>query len=169
MFDPVKETKEQIRLVAEEHETDLKYKVFILGPYEPSGCKNLLTKCRDRLRDKYKITAFLEDDIHISFDQTELCYELADISNLSTFIIPASFISDGWKTEIGQLVPKYSHKIAIYYESLKRFPITTKNLLASYQIYQSQLIGPKNMQSSVVSVCNHINTILLKLQSLGKS
>lgn len=169
MLDPVEETKEQIRRVSKKHKTDLNYRVFILGPYDPLSCKDLLTGCRDRLRNKYKITAFLEDDIHISFDQTKLCYELAGISELSTFIIPSNFKSDGWKTEIGQLVPMYSSKIAIYYESLRRFPITTKNLLASYQTYQSQLIEHENMQSSVEFVCNHINTILLKLHISGTS
>lgn len=162
-MDSAKETKEQIRNIAKEHNTDQNYTTFILGPYEPYGCRVLLTKCRNKLRDRYGITAFLEDDIHISFDQTELCNVLAGIADLSAFIIPKNFKSDGWKTEIGQLLPKYSNKIAVYYESIRSFPVTTKNLMASCQIYQPQIIESKKVQSSVESVCNHINTILLKL------
>lgn len=162
MANPKQEARRQIKEIAEENNTDENVTTFILGPYEPSKCKDFLIECRDRLKT-YNVTAFLEEDVPFSYTQTELFYALADIADLSVFIIPKGFKSYGWQTEIGQLVPVHPHKVAIYYEDVDEFPITTKDLMASYQIFQSKIIDSDNLRRSIESVCNHVNTILLNL------
>ncbi len=160
MLNPIEEAKKKIKEIAEENNTDENVITFILGPYEPSYCKDILIKCRDGLRS-YNVTAVLEDDVQISYTQTELFYALVAIADLSAFIIPKGFKSYGWQTEIGQLVPVYPHKVAIYYEDIDEFPVTTKDLMASYQIFQSKIIDSEKVARSIKSVCNHVNTILL--------
>lgn len=159
----IQEAKAQIRTIANDAGTDPDVSVFLLGPYNPTSCRDFLNNSKETLMGEYGITAFLEDEISMHYTIGAKFDALTDASSLSTFLIPKDFQTTGWQTEIGQILPLYPEKVAIYYENWKRFPMVTRDLIATNGRHHAPIIDSNCTRESILDVCNHINTILSRI------
>ncbi len=164
------EARRQIAALASlPQETDLAQTeaIFILGPYGPDLSKAVLTGLRDALLQKYRLPAFLEEDINLPVN-TDVKFEiLLPIASQAVFALTNAGLPRGWQLELGQLAgyPEQLSKVAVFYEDFGQLQQTVRDFLLSGRIRRhGPIVHPDELPQTIAGLVQQVITFAARIE-----